>query len=107
MEDDSASSEIQVVFEPETNNEEHRLTKTQRVTSPRMSKFEKAYVLGVRAQQLSMNAPPLVDIEYETDPLKIAMKELREGRLPFILRRWLPDNSYEEWNVKEMIISFD
>lgn len=38
-----------------------------------------------------MNAPPLVDLEGETDPLQIALKELREKRIPLIVRRFLPD----------------
>lgn len=39
----------------------------------------------------SMNAPPLVDLEGETDPLQIALKELREKKIPLIVRRFLPD----------------
>ena len=36
--------------------------------------YEKARVLGTRALQISMNAPVMVDIEGEIDPLKIAAK---------------------------------
>lgn len=86
---------------------ETKTVKAERITSNRMTKFEKAHILGVRALQLSMNAPPLVDIEDETDPLKIALKELKEGKVPFIIRRRLPDNSFEEWSIKEMIIPYD
>ncbi|EPR78858.1 DNA-directed RNA polymerase I II and III subunit Rpb6 [Spraguea lophii 42_110] len=75
-----------------------------RITSSVMTKFEKAYILGVRAQQLSMNAPPLVDIENETDPLKIAMLELKQKKIPFTIRRKLPDNTYEDWDIKELEI---
>jgi DNA-directed RNA polymerase I, II, and III subunit RPABC2 len=38
-----------------------------------------------------MNAPVLVDLEGETDPLKIAIKELREKKIPLVIRRYLPD----------------
>jgi DNA-directed RNA polymerase I, II, and III subunit RPABC2 len=38
-----------------------------------------------------MNAPVLVDLEGETDPLQIAIKELREKKIPLIVRRYLPD----------------
>lgn len=38
-----------------------------------------------------MNAPVLVDLEGETDPLLIASKELREKKIPLIVRRYLPD----------------
>lgn len=39
----------------------------------------------------SMNAPVLVDLEGETDPLQIALKELNQKKIPLIIRRYLPD----------------
>lgn len=51
-----------------------------------------------------MNAPVMVDIGSETDPLKIAMKELREKKIPMIIRRYLPDESYEDWSLDELTI---
>jgi len=69
-----------------------------------MTKYERARVLGTRALQISMNAPLKVDPEGMTDPLDIAMKELLEKKIPFTIRRFLPDGSYEDWNVDELII---
>lgn len=40
---------------------------------------------------VSMNAPILVDLEGETDPLQIALKELNQKKIPLIVRRYLPD----------------
>ena len=42
----------------------------------------------------SMNAPVLVDLEGETDPLQIAIKEMREKKIPLVVRRYLPDGWY-------------
>ena len=53
----------------------------------------------------SMNAPVMVELSGETDPLEIAAKELREKKVPFIIRRFLPDGSYEDWAVDELIPS--
>ena len=39
----------------------------------------------------SKNAPVLVDLEGESDPLQIALKELREKKMPLVVRRYLPD----------------
>lgn len=44
-----------------------------------------------------MNAPVLVPLEGESDPLEIAMKELAAHKIPLIVRRFLPDGSYEDW----------
>ena len=80
------------------------IDKAKRITTRYMTKYERARVLGTRALQISMNAPVMVDTGNETDPLKIAMKELRERKIPMIIRRYLPDNSYEDWNLDELII---
>ncbi len=53
-----------------------------------MTKYERARVLGTRALQISMNAPIMVDLEGETDPFQIALKELRAGKVPLIIRRY-------------------
>ncbi len=79
-------------------------SKQERITTPYMTKYERARILGTRAMQISMNAPTLVAIENETDPLKIAEKELRERKLPIMIRRYLPDGSYEDWGIDELII---
>lgn len=80
------------------------IPKDQRITTPFMTKYERARILGTRALQISMNAPVLVDIEGETDPLQIAMKELSAKKIPLVVRRYLPDGSYEDWSVEELII---
>jgi DNA-directed RNA polymerase I, II, and III subunit RPABC2 len=43
-----------------------------------------------------MNAPVLVDLEGETDPLQIAIKELNQKKIPLLIRRYLPDGQYVE-----------
>lgn len=78
------------------------IEKADRITTRYMTKYERARVLGTRALQISMNAPVMVDIAGETDPLKIAMKELRERKIPMIIRRYLPDGSYEDWAIDEL-----
>jgi DNA-directed RNA polymerase I, II, and III subunit RPABC2 len=51
-----------------------------------------------------MNAPIMVKPNGETDPLKIAMMELRARKIPIIVRRYLPDGSYEDWSIDELEI---
>ena len=51
-----------------------------------------------------MNAPIMVELDGETDPMQIALKELRERKIPITIRRYLPDNSYEDWAVDELIV---
>ncbi|XP_010547725.1 PREDICTED: DNA-directed RNA polymerases II, IV and V subunit 6A-like [Tarenaya hassleriana] len=89
----------------ETDNKaEQEQVARSRKTSKYMTKYERARILGTRALQISMNAPVMVELEGESDPLEIAMKELRERKIPFTIRRYLPDGSYEEWGVDELIV---
>ncbi|PWA52165.1 RNA polymerase Rpb6 [Artemisia annua] len=86
------------------DTEEQKLAQGPRKTSKYMTKYERARILGTRALQISMNAPVMVELEGETDPLEIAMKELRAKKIPFTIRRYLPDGSYEDWGVDELIV---
>ena len=76
-----------------------------RITTKYMTKYERARLLGTRALQIAMCAPIMVELEGETDPLKIAMKELKARKIPIIIRRYLPDGSYEDWNINELVIT--
>lgn len=88
----------------EGEEKEQDKTPRPRHTTKYMTKYERARILGTRALQISMNAPVMVELEGETDPLEIAMKELRARKIPFTIRRYLPDGSYEDWGVDELIV---
>jgi DNA-directed RNA polymerase I, II, and III subunit RPABC2 len=52
-----------------------------------------------------MGAPVMVALsETDTDPLDIAMKELKQRKIPIMIRRYLPDGSFEDWTLDELII---
>ncbi|EME89437.1 uncharacterized protein MYCFIDRAFT_27771, partial [Pseudocercospora fijiensis CIRAD86] len=80
-----------------------KIANEKRTTTPYMTKYERARVLGTRALQISLGAPVLVDVESETDPLQIALKELREKKIPLVVRRYLPDGYYEDWTCEELL----
>ena len=75
-----------------------------RITSKFMTKYERARILGCRALQISKNAPLMVDPGQESDPYKLAEIELNAQKIPFIVRRYLPDQSFEDWKVSELLI---
>ncbi|KAJ2298800.1 DNA-directed RNA polymerases I, II, and III subunit RPABC2 [Coemansia sp. RSA 2706] len=89
------------IFLPENNIEP--TASSERITTPYMTKYERARILGARALQISMNAPVMVELDGESDPYVIALKELRSKKIPFVIRRYLPDGSYEDWRVTELI----
>ncbi|OLS24416.1 MAG: DNA-directed RNA polymerase subunit K [Candidatus Heimdallarchaeota archaeon LC_3] len=72
-----------------------------KIGPPILTRFEKARILGTRALQISMSAPPLLDFEEEkdkdmNDPLLIAVHELEAKVLPISVRRFLPDGRYQD-----------
>lgn len=98
----SADPHQQGVQKP-LGEKDKKIPDDQRSTTPYMTKYERARVLGTRALQISMNAPVLVDLEGETDPLQIAIKEFNQKKIPLVVRRFLPDGAYEDWTCEELL----
>ena len=72
-------------------------------TIPYLTKYEKARVIGQRAKQLETGANPLVKVpESIIDGYIIAELELREKKLPFIIRRPIPSGGCEYWNIRDL-----
>ncbi len=51
------------------------------------TRFERARVIGARALQISAGAPPLVKVDGEEDPIKIAEREFESSVIPLGVRR--------------------
>lgn len=72
-------------------------------TVPFITKYERARVLGERAKQLNMGAKPLVEVGPEViDGYLIALKEYEDKKIPFILKRPLPNGGCEYWKLKDL-----
>jgi DNA-directed RNA polymerase I, II, and III subunit RPABC2 len=70
----------------------------------KLTRFERARVIGLRALQLTLGAPPLVAMdETPWDPLEVATKELVSGLLPLSLRRTFPDGSYVDVPLSDLV----
>ncbi len=70
------------------------------VGPPKITRFEKARIVGARALQISMGAPILVDASENTNPIDIALKELEARILPITIRRTLPDGTFQDIPLK-------
>lgn len=71
---------------------------------PKITRFEKARIVGARALQISMGAPILIDIsEGSGSPIDIALRELDSGMLPMTIRRTLPDGAYQDIPLKWLL----
>jgi DNA-directed RNA polymerase I, II, and III subunit RPABC2 len=77
------------------------IEKKPKKTIPLLTKFERARIIGVRLQQLAYGAKPRVDTTNLRSINEIVDKELLERKIPFIIRRTLPNGSYEDWKLEE------
>jgi len=76
-----------------------------KITMPYMTKFEKAKLLGVRAEMIASGDKPLVEIKGKVNnAYEIAVMELKQKKIPLIIRRSLPNGKVEDWRVEELII---
>ena len=85
--------EVDPVHEPiEIPVEKNKIT----IGPPTLTRFEKARIMGARALQLSLGAPPFIPIPKTARiSLDIAMVELEKRVIPIVIRRVLPNGDYQ------------
>ncbi len=72
-------------------------------TVPIMTKYEIARILGVRTKQINSGANIFVKTsENIIDGYYIALQELKEKKIPFIIRRPIPGGKSEYWNIADL-----
>lgn len=72
-------------------------------TLPFLTKYETARVLGERAKQLNSGAKPFVEIDVSLiDGYLIALKEFEAKKIPFIIKRPMPNGGCEYWKLKDL-----
>ncbi len=104
----TSDSEIDII-DVETYNDAHEVLKnydTLKKTNkslPKLSRYEEAKIIGLRAQQLALGAKPCVDPDIHTQSVvEIAEKELQERKIPFIIKRKI-GNEIEYWKMDDIV----
>jgi DNA-directed RNA polymerase I, II, and III subunit RPABC2 len=84
-------------------NADHIIVDPLHKTLPFLTKYEKARVLGQRAKQIENGSAPFVNVpEQVIDGYTIAVLELKQKKIPFIIRRPIPGGAFEYWNLKDL-----
>lgn len=74
-------------------------------TLPIMTKFELTRIIGQRAKQIETGSIPFIKVpDNIIDSYLIAELELQQRKLPFIIRRPLPNGTCEYWDVNDLEI---
>ena len=72
-------------------------------TIPWLTKYERARVLGIRAKQLNNGADAFVQVPSSMiSGYKIAIEELKAKKIPFIIRRPIPNGGTEYWRLEDL-----
>lgn len=80
------------------------MRKRPQIGPAKLTRFEKARIVGARALQISMGAPILIDTSHAYgSPIDIALGELDIGILPMTVRRTLPDGTFEDIPLKWLV----
>ena len=101
-----------------TRNPENIIIDENHRTSPILTKYEKTKILGLRAKQINNGANPLVDLpsnlhdinestiqqlqDKHFDGYLVALEELKQKKIPIIIRRPLPNGVSEYWPLQEL-----
>ena len=74
-------------------------------TYPFLSNYERTKVISFRASQIASGAKPYIVVpEGLTEAQLIAQKELEERKLPFLIKRPLPDGTFEVWRLNDLLL---
>jgi DNA-directed RNA polymerase I, II, and III subunit RPABC2 len=86
-------------------DENGRIIDPYHKTLPFLTKYEKTRILGIRTKQLNEGAKPYIDVNPTIiDGYIIAQLELEHKRLPFIIRRPIPNGGSELWKLQDLEI---
>jgi DNA-directed RNA polymerase I, II, and III subunit RPABC2 len=74
-------------------------------TLPFLTKYEKTRILGERTHQINSGSKPFIQVESDIiDGYLIALAELEQKKIPFIVKRPLPNGGCEYWKLKDLEI---
>ena len=69
----------------------------------KLTKYERARIIGARALQISYGAPTFVPRDDLFNVTEIAKMEMEAKALPISIRRQLPDGSYQDIPVRYIL----
>ena len=78
------------------------VSKENRISANRLTKYEMVRILGERTKQLTMGAKPLIKNYQTLSYDKIAEEELKLNMIPYKIKRPLPNGYFEIWTLDEL-----
>lgn len=100
----SANMDEIKVLSKVVRNEEGIIVDPFHTTAPFLTKYEKARVIGTRAEQIERGAPSFIkDLDENIiHGRTIAIQEFEKKLIPFIIARPLPNQGVEYWKLQDL-----
>jgi len=74
-----------------------------KIGPPKLTRFERARIVGARSLQIAMGAPAFIPMEGAyRGPIDTAMLEMEEDALPISIRRSLPNGITQDIPIKAL-----
>ena len=101
---DESDEEMDIVFDDdnEITHDINIVPPENRITKPWLTKYERVNILGVRSQQLTLGAKPMLESTDGLTPKEIAELELKHNVIPLIIERPLFKGKKEHWYIHEL-----
>jgi len=85
-------------------NKNYESLKKKNITNIYLNKYEITKILSKRSEQLESGCIPLIEnYEKYNNVYDIALEELQQKKIPFILKRFI-NNKYEYWKLEDLKI---
>jgi DNA-directed RNA polymerase I, II, and III subunit RPABC2 len=102
---ESVSLDIQLINVPPSFTSGNEQADPKHRSVPFLTQYEKTKILGFRTNQLSQGARAFISVPtHITELREIARLELEARRLPFIIKRPMPDGTFEVWRLSDLLI---
>jgi DNA-directed RNA polymerase I, II, and III subunit RPABC2 len=103
----SKSSKKKAVIAKAPVKKEAKPKFTVTIGPPKLTRFEKARMIGARALQLALGAPPFIPLPPDiTNPISLALREIEANALPISIRRSLPNGEHQDIPLEQLLSSF-
>ena len=93
------------LFSTVTRNKDGVIIDKLHTTIPFITKYEKTRIIGERARQINLGANPFIEVKSDIiDGYLIALDEFYAKKIPFIIKRPLPNGNCEYWKLCDLEI---
>jgi DNA-directed RNA polymerase I, II, and III subunit RPABC2 len=102
IDDDDCEYDYSEIYDEKKENPITIVESSQRITLPKLTKYEKVRLIGTRAKQISLGAKVMIKNTEGLNAIEIAKLELEHKMIPMKVKRLLPDNRVEIWKLSEL-----